>query len=126
MRRALYNMLPPYTSQTPWSNPSPRGSESRGRIIQGHPSLGAWTNYGLGTLNENLPGFVVMLDPRGGPISGAKNWSAGYMPASFQATLMRSQASAFSCFQGASGSIPAAIVSNRFSMRSRSSRTRPR
>src|SRR5207302_1574777 len=39
--------------------------------------------------NQNLPGFVVMLDPRGGPISGAKNWSSGYMPASYQATLMR-------------------------------------
>jgi len=60
-----------------------------GRIIQGHPSLGAWTNYGLGTLNENLPGFVVMLDPRGGPISGAPNWAAGYMPAAYQGTLFR-------------------------------------
>jgi uncharacterized protein (DUF1501 family) len=47
-------------------------------------------NYGLGTVNQNLPGFVVMLDPRGGPISGAKNWSSGFMPAYYQATLMRS------------------------------------
>jgi len=45
-------------------------------------------NYGLGTVNANLPGFVVMLDPRGGPISGAKNWSSGFMPASYQATVM--------------------------------------
>jgi uncharacterized protein (DUF1501 family) len=37
-----------------------------------------------------LPGFVVMLDPRGGPISGAKNWSAGYMPATYQATVIGS------------------------------------
>lgn len=62
-----------------------------GKILSGSPCLGTWVNYGLGTLNQNLPGFVVMLDPRGGPISGAKNWSSGYMPASYQATMMRSQ-----------------------------------
>ncbi len=62
-----------------------------GRILSGHPCLGSWVNYGLGTFNENLPGFVVMLDPRGGPISGAKNWSSGYMPAYYQATVLRSK-----------------------------------
>jgi hypothetical protein len=62
-----------------------------GRILSGSPCLGSWVNYGLGSENQNLPGFVVMLDPRGGPISGAKNWSCGYMPASYQATIMRSQ-----------------------------------
>ena len=61
-----------------------------GKILSGSPCLGSWVNYGLGTVNEDLPGFVVMLDPRGGPISGAKNWSSGYMPASYQATLLRS------------------------------------
>jgi hypothetical protein len=60
-----------------------------GRILSGSPCLGSWVNYGLGTVNQDLPGFVVMLDPRGGPISGAKNWASGYMPASYQATLMR-------------------------------------
>jgi hypothetical protein len=60
-----------------------------GRILSGSPCLGTWVNYGLGTENQNLPGFVVMLDPRGGPISGARNWASGYMPASYQATLMR-------------------------------------
>ncbi|HLQ43941.1 MAG TPA: DUF1501 domain-containing protein, partial [Planctomycetaceae bacterium] len=55
------------------------------------PSMGAWTFYGLGTENENLPGFVVMLDPRGGPISGAKNWNSGYMPAQYEGTIFRSQ-----------------------------------
>lgn len=62
-----------------------------GRILSGSPALGSWVNYGLGSENENLPGFVVMLDPRGGPISGAKNWSSGYMPASYQATVLRSR-----------------------------------
>jgi hypothetical protein len=62
-----------------------------GRILSGHPCLGSWVNYGLGSENQDLPGFCVMLDPRGGPISGAKNWSSGYMPATYQATVMRSK-----------------------------------
>ncbi len=61
-----------------------------GRLLSGHPSMGSWVTYGLGSENENLPGFVVMLDERGGPISGPKNWSSGYMPAAYQATLMNS------------------------------------
>jgi hypothetical protein len=61
-----------------------------GKILSGSPCLGSWVNYGLGSENQDLPGFVVMLDPAGGPISGAKNWSSGYMPASYQATLLRS------------------------------------
>lgn len=62
-----------------------------GRILSGSPCLGSWINYGLGSENENLPGFVVMLDHSGGPISGAKNWSSGFMPATYQATVMRSK-----------------------------------
>ena len=62
-----------------------------GKISSGAPCLGSWVNYGLGSVNENLPGFVVMLDPKGGPISGAKNWSSGYMPATFQGTMLRSK-----------------------------------
>ncbi len=61
-----------------------------GEILSGSPCLGSWLNYGLGSENENLPGFVVMLDKRGGPISGPKNWSSGYMPATYQATVIRS------------------------------------
>jgi hypothetical protein len=60
-----------------------------GRVIQGSPSLGSWLTYGLGSENENLPGYVVMLDPRGGPISGAANWSSGFMPAAYQGTNLR-------------------------------------
>ena len=53
-----------------------------GSLISGKPTMGSWVNYGLGSENENLPGYVVMLDNSGGPISGAKNWTSGYMPAS--------------------------------------------
>ena len=62
-----------------------------GNVTIGKPSLGSWLSYGLGTENESLPSFVVMTDPRGGPISGASNWTAGYMPAAFQGTLFRSK-----------------------------------
>src|SRR5215217_6149176 len=51
-----------------------------GSPLTGRPSLGSWLSYGLGSLNENLPSYVVMTDPRGGPIGGAPNWGAGYMP----------------------------------------------
>ena len=61
-----------------------------GKVLSGSPSLGSWITYGLGSENENLPGYVVMLDRTGGPISGAKNWSSGYMPASYQGVVMRS------------------------------------
>ena len=62
-----------------------------GSVTIGKPSLGSWLSYGLGTENESLPSFVVMTDPRGGPISGASNWTAGFMPAAFQGTLFRSK-----------------------------------
>jgi hypothetical protein len=62
-----------------------------GSVQIGKPSLGAWLSYGLGTLNDSLPSFVVMTDPRGGPISSASNWTAGFMPAAYQGTLFRSQ-----------------------------------
>lgn len=61
-----------------------------GNVTIGKPSLGSWLSYGLGTENESLPSFVVMTDPRGGPISGASNWTAGFMPAAYQGTLFRS------------------------------------
>ncbi len=64
-----------------------------GKILSGSPALGSWVNYGLGTVNQNLPGFVVMLDQKGGPISGAKNWSSGYMPATYAGTVLRSKGS---------------------------------
>lgn len=49
------------------------------------PSFGSWVNYGLGTLNENLPGFVVLC-PNGFPVVGPKNWRSAFLPGSFQGT----------------------------------------
>ncbi len=60
-----------------------------GKTFIGRPSLGSWAVYGLGTENQNLPGYVTILDKRGGPISGQPNWSSGFMSAAFQGTLFR-------------------------------------
>ena len=60
-----------------------------GKTFIGRPSLGSWAVYGLGTENQNLPGYVVILDKRGGPISGQPNWSSGFMSAAHQGTLFR-------------------------------------
>src|SRR6185295_14421108 len=61
-----------------------------GTILAGAPSVGSWVTYGLGTENENLPGYIVFTDNRGGPINGAPNWGNGYMPAAYQGTQFRS------------------------------------
>ena len=57
-----------------------------GKIQMGLPSVGSWVTYGLGSENQSLPAFVVIYDHRGGPLGGPANWSAGYMPAAYQAT----------------------------------------
>ena len=61
-----------------------------GSVLADHPSIGAWVNYGLGSPNQNLPGYVVIQDPRGAPMNGAGVWGNGYLPASYQGTLFRS------------------------------------
>jgi hypothetical protein len=60
-----------------------------GKTFIGRPSLGSWAVYGLGSENQDLPGYVVILDKRGGPISGQPNWSSGFMSGAFQGTLFR-------------------------------------
>ncbi|MEN9285864.1 MAG: hypothetical protein RLZZ179_3357 [Verrucomicrobiota bacterium] len=58
------------------------------RLIR--PSFGSWVTYGLGTLNQNLPGFVVMC-PGGYPIQESQNWQAGFLPGVFQGTYIDTQ-----------------------------------
>ena len=60
-----------------------------GKTFIGRPSLGSWCAYGLGTDNQSLPGYVVILDKRGGPISGQPNWDSGFMPSTYSGTLFR-------------------------------------
>ena len=59
----------------------------------GHPCVGSWVSYGLGTENENLPAFMVMSDPkgRGLPKGHAANWGNGFLPGSFQGTWINTK-----------------------------------
>ncbi len=76
-----------------WTNSFAHGSGllqmNTGYLRQGYPSLGSWVTYGLGSVSRNLPGFVVLLDHRGGPITGPPNWGHGFMPAAYQGTQLR-------------------------------------
>ncbi len=58
-----------------------------GDSVQARPSFGAWTLYGLGTANQNLPGFVTMC-PGGMPIKDSENWQSGFLPGAFQGTFV--------------------------------------
>ena len=60
-----------------------------GRLFMGYPTLGAWTVYGLGSENQNLPAYVVLNDPLGQPKNGTRNWTAGFLPPTFQGTRFR-------------------------------------
>lgn len=64
-----------------------------GSQVPGRPSLGAWLSYGLGKLNENLPGYVVMHAKTSHPEQSLFNrlWGSGFMPSDHQGVLLRSQ-----------------------------------
>jgi hypothetical protein len=64
-----------------------------GSQLPGSPSVGSWISYGLGSTNSNMPGYVVIQDRRGAPVNGASVWANGYLPASHQGTLLRSNGS---------------------------------
>ena len=61
-----------------------------GRNIGGFPSLGSWINYGLGSLNNNLPSYVLLRDASIPP-GGIENYSNGFLPATHQATMIRDE-----------------------------------
>ncbi|MEY3958252.1 MAG: hypothetical protein RJA37_855 [Verrucomicrobiota bacterium] len=63
-----------------------------GNRFGGDPGLGAWVNYGLGSENRDLPGFIVLPEVSY-PQGGAANWSNGYLPADFQGTPLRAKGS---------------------------------
>jgi hypothetical protein len=66
--------------------------QATGFVLPGFPSVGAWVAYGLGSLNENLPAFVVLPDSRGFAPNGPANWGAGFLPATYQGTMVRAGA----------------------------------
>ena len=59
------------------------------RVLAGHPSLGSWVTYGLGTESQNLPAYCVLTQPEGLPEGGAPMWSNGYLPTLYQGTQLR-------------------------------------
>ncbi|HZO84496.1 MAG TPA: DUF1501 domain-containing protein [Verrucomicrobiae bacterium] len=63
--------------------------QNTGFVLPGFPHMGAWISYGLGSLNNNLPTFVVLPDVRGFAPNGPANWSAGFLPAVHQGTMIR-------------------------------------
>lgn len=64
-----------------------------GSILMGNPSVGSWVAYGLGSLNDNMPAFVVLPDPGGGLKGGPPTWGSGYLSAAYQGVTMRSGSS---------------------------------
>ncbi len=60
-----------------------------GRLFMGYPTFGAWTVYGLGSENQNLPAYVVLNDPLGPPKNGTRNWTSGFLPPIYQGTRFR-------------------------------------
>ncbi len=66
--------------------------QNTGFVLPGFPSMGAWLSYGLGSLNDNLPTFVVLPDNRGVPPNGPANWGAGFLPATHQGTVVKAGA----------------------------------
>jgi hypothetical protein len=60
-----------------------------GRTQAGHPSLGSWVTYGLGSVSRNLPAYCVLTQPQGQPEGGAPMWDSGYLPAVHQGTVLR-------------------------------------
>lgn len=63
--------------------------QNTGFVLPGFPALGSWLSYGLGSLNDNLPTFVVLPDSRGVPPNGPGNWTNGFLPAAHQGTVVR-------------------------------------
>ena len=61
-----------------------------GKFQAGRPVFGSWVVYALGTENENMPAYVVLSDPGGLPVDGTRNWSSGWLPATYQGTPFRS------------------------------------
>ncbi len=62
-----------------------------GSARQGRPSMGSWVTYGLGSENENLPGFVVLISSGVQPSAGQSGWGSGFLPSVFQGVQCRSK-----------------------------------
>jgi hypothetical protein len=80
--------LPAMTSKSNVHGPA-TFLQGTGFVLPGFPAMGAWASYGLGSLNRDLPTFVVLPDTRGYAPNGPANWGAGFLPATHQGTTVR-------------------------------------
>ena len=65
-----------------------------GKITPGRPTLGSWVSYGLGTESQDLPAYLVLLDPDGPPGNGSRLWDNGWLPALYRGTEFNSRGAA--------------------------------
>ena len=63
--------------------------QTTGFVLPGFPGAGCWVSYALGSLNDNLPTFVVLPDHRGYGSNGVKNWDAGFLPSQYSGTVVQ-------------------------------------
>ncbi|MEO7676004.1 MAG: DUF1501 domain-containing protein, partial [Verrucomicrobiota bacterium] len=66
--------------------------QNSGFLLPGFPCMGAWISYGLGSMNENLPSFVVLPDSRGLPYNSKSSFSSGFLPVTHQGTIIKATA----------------------------------
>src|SRR5438309_1009909 len=81
--RSMYTDIPAHDVATVFMN--------TGSLRMAKPSIGAWALYGLGSANENMPGYIS-LRPGGSPPGGALNWGSAFLPGNFQATSINTKA----------------------------------
>jgi hypothetical protein len=82
-----------------------------GKVFPGRPAWNSWALYGLGSLRQDLPAYVVLSDPGGLPVDGPHNWSSGYLPAIYQGTPFRATGTPVDNLQTPTGVSAAARVS---------------
>jgi hypothetical protein len=63
--------------------------QTTGFVLPGYPGAGCWASYALGSLNDNLPTYVVLPDHRGYASNGVKNWDAGFLPSQYSGTVIQ-------------------------------------
>jgi len=82
--RSMYTDVPAHEIATVMMN---TGSRQLAK-----PSLGSWTVYGLGSENQNMPGFISLRNGGGLPGGGSQNWGSAFLPGAYQATSVNTQA----------------------------------
>jgi hypothetical protein len=87
------------------NHPTAMYQMNTGNRFGGDPGIGSWVTYGLGTVNQNLPGFIVLPEVSY-PQGGSANWGNGYLPASFQGTPLRAKGSPILDLQPPKGITP--------------------